>query len=85
MQVEKSTWGRSPLCRGRPRIEREAWEFPGCRPTTIRREEIDTGDDRFEFRDAEIGTAKRTQRSVSTDCRTTHRIKSARTTPRSVP
>ena len=41
----------------RPRQTRTTPEFPGCRPITIRRDEIATWDGRFEFWDAETETA----------------------------
>ena len=43
--------------RKRGRVEAEAHKFPGCRPITIRRDEIDTWEGRLEFWDAETETA----------------------------
>ena len=46
-----------------PTAQRHTWregaalEFPGCRSATIRREDIETGEGRIEFRDAEPETA----------------------------
>ena len=43
--------------RENPRPEREAREFPGCRPVRITREEIETWEGRLEFWDADTETA----------------------------
>lgn len=52
MQIEKS-----PSLAERPRQARPVPEFPGCRPITIRRDEIATHEGRFEFWDADTETA----------------------------
>ena len=52
MQTEKS-----PSLAERPRQARPVPEFPGCRPITIRRDEIATYEGRFEFWDAGTETA----------------------------
>ena len=41
----------------RGQVEAEAHKFPGCRPITIRRDQIDTWEGRLEFWDAETETA----------------------------
>ena len=41
----------------RRRLEAEERKFPGCRPVTIRRDEIDTWEGRLEYWDAETETA----------------------------
>ena len=59
MEVEAKTGaaaGRHPV-RERPANRYAAPEFPGCRPITIRRDEVDTWDGRFEFWDAATETA----------------------------
>ena len=60
MEVEADT--RAAAVRRReapayPTSPREAPEFPGCRPITIRRDEVDTWDGRFEFWDSATETA----------------------------
>ena len=59
MEVEaktKAATGRYPG-REKPAKRYPAPEFPGCRPITIRRDEVDTWDGRFEFWDAATETA----------------------------
>ena len=60
MEVEADTKlvaGRRRKARVHPTSPREAPEFPGCRPITIRRDEVDTWDGRFEFWDSATETA----------------------------
>ena len=59
MEVEAKTraaTGRHRV-REKPGKRYPAPEFPGCRPITVRRDEIDTWDERFEFWDAVSETA----------------------------
>ena len=43
--------------RKRGRVEADVHKFPGCRPITIRRDEIETWEGRLEFWDADTETA----------------------------
>jgi hypothetical protein len=59
MEVEaksRAATGRHPV-REKPAKRYPAPEFPGCRPVTIRRDEVDTWDGRFEYWDSVSETA----------------------------
>ena len=57
MRMEEDTATAGRTVQGRPGLEETRREFPGCCPTTIRREEIADYEGRFEFWDADTETA----------------------------
>ena len=57
MQIDRGTAAAEHTVQENPGSEDGAREFPGCRPVTITREEIETWEGRIEFWDADTETA----------------------------
>ena len=57
MQIDKGAAAAERAVQENQESVGAAWEFPGCRPVTITREEIETWEGRIEFWDADTETA----------------------------
>ena len=57
MAIDEDATTTERTARERRRLEAEARTFPGCRPVTIRRDEIETWEGRLEYWDADTETA----------------------------
>ena len=57
MAIDEDATMTGRTARERRRLEAEAHRFPGCRPVTIRRDEIETWEGRLEYWNAETETA----------------------------
>ncbi len=57
MRIDTRTERRERRARPHPQPSRATPEFPGCRAVTLKREDLDTHDGRFEFWDGDTETA----------------------------